>query len=486
MHALLARFTQAVRDEHGDAATLALSVLHKRALSSPRALECSVSRRLAGLAANPASRGHQLLLPLDDGQGELSVEDDVPAWNAELSLADTARERRMLEALAAAANDAASHETKVRVLLRLLRRVAEPIIVFTEYRDTLRHLHDSLRRPALLLHGGLTRDERASALAAFSSGRCTILLATDAAGEGLNLHQRCRLVVNLELPWNPMRLEQRIGRVDRIGQRRTVHAIHLIARDTGEPRILDRLRARIARAGTDLNVPDPIGGDEERHVAAMIVGAATDLGPLSGAAPQAPAGCVFPCLAPEAAAEAARLTRIRALSGSAAEAPAGNPCVVRARHRVTRARLRGRTLLLIRVGCDDGEGRTAESGLIPVTVHGLAMRALLDAPLAAIEEHVAGAIAEIVAEWQRDAAAIAGAFWSVRLRRERTISAEASGRAFDILQPGLFDRRVLHVHDAAMGRRLDDEDELRARLVALERAATLTFAPPRILLAMTP
>jgi hypothetical protein len=74
----------------------------------------------------------------------------------------------------------------------------------------------------------------------------------------------------------------------------------------------------------------------------------------------------------------------------------------------------------------------------------------------------------------------------VRLRRERTISAEASGRAFDILQPGLFDRRVLHVHDAAMGRRLDDEDELRARLVALERAATLTFAPPRILLAMTP
>ena len=59
--------------------------------------------------------------------------------------------------------------------------------------------------------------------------RARLLLATDAAAEGLNLHHRCRLVVNLELPWNPMRLEQRIGRVDRIGQQRTVHAFHLIA-----------------------------------------------------------------------------------------------------------------------------------------------------------------------------------------------------------------------------------------------------------------
>src|SRR5205823_15055244 len=124
----------------------------------------------------------------------------------------------------------------------LLRRVARPAVVFTESRATLLHLQRQIGRPAALLHGGLTRDARTAALDDVVSGRRPLLLATDAAGEGLNLHHACRLVVNLELPWNPMRLEQRIGRVDRIGQRRTVHAIHLIARDTTEPRVLERLR----------------------------------------------------------------------------------------------------------------------------------------------------------------------------------------------------------------------------------------------------
>jgi superfamily II DNA/RNA helicase len=122
--------------------------------------------------------------------------------------------------------------------------VDEPALVFTEYRDTLLHLHRAMGGTAAVLHGGLNRAERGQALADFVGGRRSILLATDAAGEGLNLHHRCRIVINLELPWNPTRLEQRIGRVDRIGQLRTVHAIHLIARDTGEPLILGRLRTR--------------------------------------------------------------------------------------------------------------------------------------------------------------------------------------------------------------------------------------------------
>ncbi len=70
------------------------------------------------------------------------------------------------------------------------------------------------------LHGGLSRTERRAVVDRFSSGACAVLLATDAAGQGLNLHVACRVVVNLELPWSPTRLEQRIGRVDRIGQTR--------------------------------------------------------------------------------------------------------------------------------------------------------------------------------------------------------------------------------------------------------------------------
>ena len=149
--------------------------------------------------------------------------------------------------------------------------------MFTEYRDTLMHVRERLLEQTLpgaaplVLHGGLDREERAAVLAEFSRTPRRLLLATDAAAEGLNLHRQCRLVVNLELPWNPMRLEQRIGRVDRIGQRRTVHAFHLIARSTGEARILSRLRARIAAVRADLGAPDPLGGNEEQAIAQFVV-----------------------------------------------------------------------------------------------------------------------------------------------------------------------------------------------------------------------
>jgi SNF2 family DNA or RNA helicase len=114
-----------------------------------------------------------------------------------------------------------------------------------------------------------------------------VLLATDAAAEGLNLHGHCRLVINLELPWNPMRLEQRIGRVDRIGQRRAVHAFHLIADHTGELRILDRLRSRVAAAGVDIGVSNPLGNDDEQAVARLVItgadiNAIDDAGPPGG------------------------------------------------------------------------------------------------------------------------------------------------------------------------------------------------------------
>src|SRR5262249_39330722 len=88
-----------------------------------------------------------------------------------------------------------------------------------------------------------------------------VLLATDAAGEGLNLHHNCRIVVNLELPWNPVRLEQRIGRIDRIGQTRRVHAFHLIATGTAEVRVLHRLGSRIARAQAEIGASSPLDAE---------------------------------------------------------------------------------------------------------------------------------------------------------------------------------------------------------------------------------
>ncbi len=486
MHALLARFTQAVRDEHGDAGALALSVLHKRALSSARSLERSIERRLTALAIDDAPGASQLLLPLDDGQGELNPADDAPAWDAGCSLADASRERRMLAALTTAANEAAAHETKIHALRRLLRRVGEPAVVFTEYRDTLFHLRAALDRPVVLLHGGLSRAERAAALAEFSSGRCATLLATDAAGEGLNLHQRCRLVVNLELPWNPMRLEQRVGRVDRIGQQRTVHAVHLIARHTGEPQILDRLRARMARARADMNVPDPIGYDEERAVAASMVGASV-AADVADAQPAAPPGCAFPDLAKEGIAEAARLTVARALSDGVGTTCDEEPWLLRTRRPVTRARLQSRTLLLLRAVYDDGAGRAVESTLVPVALRGLPLDAIRGAKqLSEIEATLAPLIEPSLEDWRAEALTIAAAFAAGRLRRERAISADARARPRELEQTGLFDRRTDTAAAADAALRQADEGEQRARLDAIERNSIRSPRPPRLVLAIAP
>ncbi len=274
MHMLLRQYAQAVRADSLEGQRepwLALSVLHKRGFSSAWSLAQSVDRRRLMLATsadtNPAE---QLALPIGDPFGELVQADEAPAWPAELGLADLRREQRLLTQLANAARQASLHETKLAAIRRLLRRANEPAIVFTEYRDTLLHIARGIDRPALVLHGGLSPDERTTALTRFSSGEIPLLLATDAAAEGLNLQRASRLVVNLELPWNPMRLEQRIGRVDRIGQIRRVHAFHLVADGTGEVGILERLRARLALARSDIGAPDPLGADEEHDNARRV------------------------------------------------------------------------------------------------------------------------------------------------------------------------------------------------------------------------
>jgi hypothetical protein len=278
MHAMLAQYSDAVRAERHEQgrrdAWLALSVLHKRALSSAWSLGQSIDRRLAALSAADHAHGaaEQLGLPLGDPLGELVTADEAPAWPADLRLSDPSRERRLLLALSACARSAIAGEAKPAALVRLLRRARQSAVVFTEYRDTLLHIRQRLAQPALVLHGGLGRDERRAVLDAFASDRNAILLATDAAAEGLNLHRGCRLVINLELPWNPMRLEQRIGRVDRIGQRRTVHAFHLIAEGTGETRLLSRLHARVAMARADIGAPDPLGNDEQETARLVIAG----------------------------------------------------------------------------------------------------------------------------------------------------------------------------------------------------------------------
>jgi helicase-like protein len=123
-----------------------------------------------------------------------------------------------------------------------------------------------------VLHGGMDARDRAHAAGEFRRRTCAVLLATDVAAEGLNLQTNCRIVISLELPWTPSRLEQRIGRVDRIGQARTVHAFNLLARGTAETGVLSRLLRRLDSIRRRLgDVASPIGDVSDEAILDAIV-----------------------------------------------------------------------------------------------------------------------------------------------------------------------------------------------------------------------
>ena len=134
------------------------------------------------------------------------------------------------------------------------------MVIFTEHRDTLNYLAEKIRallgqaEAVVLIHGSLGREERTKAQEAFKQDKeVQILLATDAAGEGINL-QRAHLMVNYDLPWNPNRLEQRFGRIHRIGQTEVCHLWNLVASGTREGAVYQRLLEKLA------NERDALGG----------------------------------------------------------------------------------------------------------------------------------------------------------------------------------------------------------------------------------
>ena len=125
------------------------------------------------------------------------------------------------------------------------------LVIFTEHRDTLNYLAERIRallgRPeaVVTIHGGIGREDRRKAQEAFTHDKeVEILVATDAAGEGINL-QRAHLMVNYDLPWNPNRLEQRFGRIHRIGQTEVCHLWNLVAKDTREGEVYHRLLEKL-------------------------------------------------------------------------------------------------------------------------------------------------------------------------------------------------------------------------------------------------
>src|SRR4051794_40760294 len=129
------------------------------------------------------------------------------------------------------------------------------LIIFTEPKDTLDYLAQKLigqlgdADAVVQIHGGIAREQRRSAIAAFNSDPVVrVMIANDAAGEGVNLQRGAHLMVNYDLPWNPNRLEQRFGRIHRIGQTEVCHLWNLCAANTREGEVYRRLLEELEEA----------------------------------------------------------------------------------------------------------------------------------------------------------------------------------------------------------------------------------------------
>jgi len=419
-----------------DAARLAMTVLLRRASSSPTSLARSLERRLASIADSPASSLDQLGLPFADP----AASDEEPMLTiSPAGLADVEEERRRLDHVLSLARLATAGESKIAAIVRWLSRVHEPVLIFTEYRDTLTHLHEALSRTGLpddaivVLHGGMTRAERQAVESSFVRGPARVLLATDAASEGLNLHQRCRCVINLEIPWSPVRLEQRIGRVDRIGQTRPVHALNLVARGSHEITIVGRVRERQQRAIEALRA----AATSDFATAALIL--------TGGTTPQEQPPAILPPparrpdLADRARGEAEWITIARRIS---------TPPVDANRRPFVAILARGprRVLCVAEVSTCDADDVPAWTTLIGVE---LAVPGVRRGALRAMVRDLGDRLDSVAGGLRQPA--IDGIdrlrqFVTLTTERERAICASIRMRhariAAELLQPGLFDRRT--------------------------------------------
>ncbi|HEX6360390.1 DEAD/DEAH box helicase, partial [Actinophytocola sp.] len=258
----------------------ALTVLQRRLASSPEAIHRSLVRRSRRLERkkqeilNGTYREAEPAIDLGGLDADEYNAEEVEALEEELLDAATAArtvqeldaelvELTELTALAKRVRDLGT-DRKWTELSTILQDNAlttdrdgcpRKFIIFTEHRDTLDYLQGRigslLGRPDAVraIHGGVRRGERRQITEEFTKNRdCQILLATDAAGEGLNL-QAAHLMVNYDLPWNPNRIEQRFGRIHRIGQEEVCRLWNLVASNTREGEVFTRLLLKLEEMG---------------------------------------------------------------------------------------------------------------------------------------------------------------------------------------------------------------------------------------------
>jgi len=257
-------------DPRARAVGFLMALYQRRLASSARAVRCSLQNRAARLekALSQAEElakeaPPQLPDPEDLEEMEEDERERLEQMLEAVSLARNAREvRNEATELRAFAEQAAAIEGEEAKLSRLKTLLHEQgffdqpdkrLLIFTEFRDTLNYLVENLKGWGFTvgrIHGGMkpgSRDEPGTRLYAeqrFREGAVQVLVATEAAGEGINL-QCCNILFNYDIPWNPNRLEQRMGRIHRYGQKKNCLIFNFVATNTIEGRVLQRLLEKL-------------------------------------------------------------------------------------------------------------------------------------------------------------------------------------------------------------------------------------------------
>jgi superfamily II DNA or RNA helicase len=258
---------------------LARTVFQRRLASSTRAIHESLTRRLRRLQdvldelerLSQAQRARRLAQlqgrvvdveqdedDLDEAARDQLLDETTATLELDQLRGDVAALRDLVARAARVREHAADSKLSAlrdcldRAEFRELKDGRGKLLVFTEHRDTLAHVREHLEAwgySTCEIHGGMNPHERKHAQEEFRTAR-QVCIATEAAGEGINL-QFCHLMINYDLPWNPTRLEQRLGRIHRIGQDRECHAFNFVAAasEDGQPviegRILERLLGKL-------------------------------------------------------------------------------------------------------------------------------------------------------------------------------------------------------------------------------------------------
>lgn len=294
---LARRYYTRAQTANQQSAAFALLALDRRLASSPYALGESLKRLCQGLQARlTAASAAPPAAPLDDGEwADWEELNEQERWEREaraeaelatvIPRAQARAELTLLETLIGKAEALAQAGDQAKlVALRdacelWAREQGEQLLIFTEFKDTLDYLVGWLTQwgyTTTQIHGGLDLKARRNAEKAFWQGQAQILVATEAAGEGLNL-QCCSVMINYDIPWNPCRLEQRMGRIHRYGQTAPqVHIFNLVARNTAEDEVKAALLKKLVTMRADLGdrvfnvVGEVLWGDDLRQALTRI------------------------------------------------------------------------------------------------------------------------------------------------------------------------------------------------------------------------